>query len=43
MSKWDKKMQTSGQNRLKWLNAYQKGVEMDQKGQKRDVKGSKSF
>ena len=43
MSKWDKKMQTRGQNRLKWLNADQKEVEMDQKGQKSDVKGSKSF
>ena len=43
MSKWDKKMQTRDQNRPKWLNADQKGVEMDQKDQKRDVKGSKSF
>ena len=39
MSKWDKKMQTRGQNSLKWLNADQKGVEMDQKSQKRDAKG----
>ena len=32
-----------GQKGPKWANTDQKGVEIDQKDQKRDVNGSKSF